>query len=314
MKSFSGALCVSLVAVLSASSAAAQDQNAAAVVAAQTPAAAPITAPAPATGQLVGVNGGRSLHVMVAQSELKSDINPSNAAVYTGGGLLGGLIGAAMDSARAKKAEALITPVRTAVADVDADSLAIAAAKAGFAKADWNRTATETSFSKDSSPTGKSAYLDSNPNAETAFVEYSYDLSPNFDAVRVIERIEVASKSAPASKPEKRLQPKYLVYSGSVASIITLPDAGKDKEANAARWAADNGKLTRAALTQAFNRLQDLTPRLLSMSAADKAALDGDKKNKRIMLEGYYGRPQAVSDGSTLLWTGAGFAQITPIR
>ena len=304
IKSFSGVLGMSLVAFLSASPATAQDQAAVAVAA--TPAA---------TGQNVAVAGGRSLHVMVAQSELKSDINPSNAAVYTGGGLLGGLIGAAMDSARAKKAEALITPVRTAVADVDADALAIAAAKAGFAKADWNRTATDASFSKDSSPAGKSAYLDTNPNAETAFVEYSYDLSPNFDAVRVIERIEVAAKSVPqASKPEKRLQPKYLVYSGSVASIVSLPDASKDKEANAARWAADNGKLTRAALSQAFNKLQELTPRLLAMTAADGDALNRDKKNKRIMAAGYFGRPQPTSDGSTLLWTGFGFAQITPLR
>jgi len=97
IKSFSGVLGMSLVAFLSASPATAQDQAAVAVAA--TPAA---------TGQNVAVAGGRSLHVMVAQSELKSDINPSNAAVYTGGGLLGGLIGAAMDSARAKKAEDLV--------------------------------------------------------------------------------------------------------------------------------------------------------------------------------------------------------------
>ena len=285
-----------------------------AAVAAQTPDVAAVAAQ-PATGQNVAVAGGRSLHVMVAQSELKSDINPSNIAVATGGGLLGGLIGAAVDSARAKKAEVLITPVRTAMADVDADALAIETAKASFARADWNRAATETSFSKDSSPTGKSAYLDSNPNAETAFVEYSYDLSPNFDSLRVVERIEVAAKSVPAAnKPEKRLQPKYLVYGRTVASVVTLPDATKDKEANAARWAADNGKLTHAALSQAFNRLRELTPRLLAMSSADEAALDANKKNKRVMAGGYYGRPQPAGDGETLLWTGGGFAHVTPIR
>jgi len=285
----------------------------AAAAAAQTQGAATIAA-RPATGQNVGVAGGRSLHVMVAQAELKSDINPSNVAVATGGGLLGGLIGAAVDSARAKKAEVLITPVRTAMADVDADALAIQAAKASFANAEWNRGANEPSFSKDSSPIGKNAYLDANPDGQTAFVEYSYDMSPNFDALRVVERIEVAAKSVPAAnKPEKRLQPKYLVYGRTVASIVMLPDSSKDKEANAARWAADNAKLTHAALTQAFAHLQDLTPRLLAMGSADEAALD-DKKNKRIMAGGYYGRPQPTADGSTLLWTGAGFAYVTPVR
>src|SRR5882762_11105976 len=33
--------------------------------------------------------GGRSLQVLVAQAEIKSNINPSNIAVATGGGLLG---------------------------------------------------------------------------------------------------------------------------------------------------------------------------------------------------------------------------------
>jgi len=141
---------------------------------------------------------------MVAQSEIKSDINLSNVAVATGGGMLGALIGAAVDSARAKKAEALITPVRTGMAGVDADAMAIDAAKAAFANAQWN-TVAEPNFSKDSSPVGKSAYLDSNANAETAFVEYTYDLSPTFDALRVVESIQVAAKTVPAAnKPAHR--------------------------------------------------------------------------------------------------------------
>ena len=268
----------------------------------------------PATGQNVAVNGGRSLRVLVAQSEIKSDINLSNVAVATGGGMLGALIGAAVDSARAKKAEVLITPVRTGMAGLDADAMAIETAKAAFANAQWN-TAAEPNFSKDSSPAGKSAYLDSNPNAETAFVEYTYDLSPTFDALRVVESIQVAAKTVPsANKPEKRLQPKYLVYSGSVVSVVLLPDATKDKDVNAARWAADNGKLARAALEQAFARLKATTPRLLAMTAVDQDALTRDKKNKWIFAGGYRGRPQSAADGETLLWTGGGFVHVTPIR
>ena len=284
-----------------------------AAVAAQTPDVAAVAAQ-PATGQNVAVAGGRSLRVMVAQSEIKSDINLSNVAVATGGGLLGALIGAAVDSARAKKAEQLITPVRTGMAGVDADAMAIEAARVGFANAQWN-TAAEPNFSKDSSPTGKSAYLDSNPNAETAFVEYTYDLTPNFDALRIVESIQVAAKTVPsANKPEKRLNPKNLVYAGMVASVVLLPDAAKDKDANAARWAADNGKLARAALEQAFARLKATTPRLLAMTAADQDALTRDKKNKWIFAGGYRGRPQPAADGTTLLWTGGGFVHVAPLN
>ena len=284
-----------------------------AAAAAQTPGVAVATAQ-PATGQNVAVAGGRSLHVMVAQSEIKSDINLSNVAVATGGGMLGALIGAAVDSARAKKAEALITPVRTGMAGVDADAMAIDAAKTAFANAQWN-TVAEPNFSKDSSPVGKSAYLDSNANAETAFVEYTYDLSPTFDALRVVESIQVAAKTVPAAnKPEKRLQPKYLVYSGNVASVVLLPDATKDKDANAARWAADNGKLARAALEQAFARLKATTPRLLAMTAAEQDALTREKANKWIFAGGYRGRPQAAANGETLLWTGGGFVHVAPVN
>ena len=271
-------------------------------------------ATAPPTGQNVAVAGGRSMRVLVAQSEIKSDINLSNVAVATGGGMLGALVGAAVDSARAKKAEVLITPVRTGMAGLDADAMAIDAAKAAFANAQWN-TAAEPNFSKDSSPAGKSAYLDSNPNAETAFVEYTYDLSPTFDALRLVESIQVAAKTVPsANKPEKRLNPKNLVYAGSVVSVVLLPDAANDKDANAARWAADNGKLARAALEQAFARLKATTPRLLALTAADQDALTRDKKNKWMFAGGYRGRPQPAADGATVLWTGGGFVHVAPIN
>lgn len=302
LREFSYALCACFVAVSPMTAAIAQDQSTAA------PAAQP------ATGQNVAVAGGRSLRVLVAQSEIKSDINLSNVAVATGGGLLGALIGAAVDSARAKKAEQLITPVRTGMAGVDADAMAIETAKAAFANAQWSTTA-EPNFSKDSSPAGKSAYLDSTPNAETAFVEYTYDLSPTFDALRVVESIQVAAKTVPsANKPEKRLNPKNLVYAGSIVSVVLLPDAGTDKDVNAARWAADNGKLARAALEQAFARLKATTPRLLAMTAADQDALTRDKKNKWIFAGGYRGRPQPTTDGAKLLWTGFGFVHVAPLN
>lgn len=301
VKGFSYALCVCLVTTSPLSAAVAQET--AATAAAQ-----------PATGQNAPVAGGRSLRVLVAQSEIKSDINPSNVAVATGGGLLGGLIGAAVDSARAKKAERLITPVRTGLAGVDADALAIETSKTAFANAQWNKAA-EPNFSKDSSPAGKSAYLDSNADAETAFVEYSYDISPTFDAVRVVQNIQVAAKSVPsASKPEKRLDAKNLVYSGTVVSVVLLPGATKDEDANAALWAADNGKLAREAIEQAFARLNATSPRLLAMSAQDRDALTRDKKNKWIFAGGYRGRPQPTADGATLLWTGAGFVHVAPLN
>lgn len=277
---------------------------------------ATVPAAQPATGQNVAVAGGRSLRVLVAQSEIKSDINLSNIAVATGGGLLGGLIAAAVDSARAKKAEVLIAPVRTALANVDGDALSIESGKASFANAEWYKAAPATNFSKDNSPAGKSAYLDTSATAQTAFVEYTYDLSPEFDALRIVAKIDVAAKNSASAKgkPEKRLSPKNLVYSRSVVSVILLPAPSKEKEANAARWAADDAKLARAALRQSFSRLQVLTPRILAMNSNEEDALSRDKKNKRIMAGGFLGRPQSAASDTTLLWTGGGFVEVAPLR
>lgn len=265
-------------------------------------------ATAPVVSQTAAVEGGRALHVMVAQSEVKSDINPSNIAVATGGGLLGAMVGAAVDSARAKKAEELIGPIRTATADMDADALAIDTAKASFGEMEWYKANPVAVFGKDSSVTGKSALLDATTGKQVAFVEYSYDLSPTFDAVRVAAKIEVANKAIPASakgKAEKRLATKSLAYATRATSVVQLKTAGDDKEANALRWSADNGAMTRQALQLAFANLVPLTQRTLALTADDIKLLN-DKKNKRTNSGGFTGRPQVpANSNSTLLWDGA---------
>ncbi len=263
---------------------------------------------APAVLQTAAVEGGRALHVMVAQSEVKSDINPSNIAVATGGGLLGGLIGAAVDSARAKKAEELIGPVRTATADLDSDALAIETAKASFGEMEWYKANPVATFGKDSSVVGKSALLDAATSKQIAFVEYSYDLSPTFDAMRVVAKIEFANKEIPVSakgKGEKRLNYKNLTYTTRATSVVQLKTAGDDKEANALRWSAENGAVTRQALQLAFTNLVPLTQRMLALTADDIKTLN-DKKNKRTNSGGFTGRPQVpAKSNSTLLWDGA---------
>lgn len=286
------------------------------MLAAATPVSVQAAPPAASVvSQTAAVEGGRALHVMVAQSEIKTDINPSNIAVASGGGLLGGLIGAAVDSARAKKAEALVVPVRTAVADFDADALAIETAKASFANMDWFKANPEAAFGKDSSVGGKSALLDATTTKQIAFVEYSYDLSPTFDALRVVAKIDVANKAIPATaqgKAEKRLSPKNLAYSTRVTSIVLLKAAGTDKELNAPLWAADNGAATRKALQLAFANLPALTQRTLSLTADEIKALN-DKKNKRVNAGGFIGRPQPSTEAkTTLLWNGD-FVNVTTL-
>lgn len=258
----------------------------------------------------------RNVRVLVAQSEIKSDINASTLAVATGGGMLGGLIAAAQNAERAKRAEVLIAPLRTALLDFDADAIAQRSTRSSLAGVPWLSSA-EMSFGKDSSPLGRSAFLDSADAGQVAFIEYTYDLSPEFDAVRIVANIQFANKALPMSrgrpgKPEDRVKPKNLAFARSISVAVLLPDADPDdKEANAARWAANNGQPAREALEQAFAKLAELMPRTLALSDADVAAMR-DRKRERVSFAGLSGRLVERRGDEMLFWANQ-FVSVAPL-
>jgi hypothetical protein len=259
------------------------------------------------------VAGGRAVQVMVAQSEIKADINPSNIAVATGGGLLGGLLAASQNAARTKKAEAAIEPLRVALTDFDADGLALETTKTALANVAWLQPVVPA-FSKDSSLLGKSSMLDANPAGQVAFIEYSYDVSPDFSSIRVVAKLEFANKLVPAAsaaKPESRLFPRNLAYAQSITSVVSLATPGQNIESNAAIWSADGGKAARAALTQAFAQIHQLLPRTLALTAADIKTMTA-KDKKKGMAGGFAGRIQETAPAGTLLWAG-GFIHVQPL-
>jgi hypothetical protein len=273
------------------------------------------SADASTASQMSAVEGGRALHVIVSQSEIDSAIIPHTYGAMTGGGLIPGIIDASISASRAKRAEKLITPVREAIVDIDADALALSSAQTAFAETPWFKANPTAYFSKDSSVVAMNAVLDGASTDQIAFVQYTYDLTPNFDSVRVVADIIVADKAIPVSakgKGEKRLNWKNLKYTAKVTSIIKLPLADDDRAINAALWSADGGALTRKALAAAFAQLAALTQRTLALTADDMATLN-DKSNKPVDIGGYVGRIQTPPTGSTLLWNN-GYIQITRLN
>lgn len=247
-----------------------------------------------------------AVRVVVAQSEVKSDINSSNLGIILGGGLLGGLIAAAQNSSREKKAELLITPIRDAVLDFDIDALALKSAQQAVKDTSWLSGATIT-LGKDNSPAGMSALLDKNGTDYTVFVEYIYDISPNFDSVRVVENIFVATKALPVEpgkifKPEERMKAKHLAYSHQITAAVLLPNSDpKNKEANAAAWAANKGELARKALLQAFAKTVELTPKTLALTESQAKAFNNKAQPKR-GFEGLSGRLIEQTGNGYLFW------------
>ncbi len=271
----------------------------------------------PEISQTAAVEGGRSVQVIVAQSEIKSDINPSNIAAATGNGLLGALVGAAVDSARAKKAEELMVPLRNAIADFDVDALAIETGQQSFTEMEWFKVNSSVAFAKDSSESGKSALLDAATTKQVALVEYAYDMLPAFEAVRVVAKVDiVATEMLPKFKGngKRRLNWGSKTFSGRIVSIVAMKNPNKDKEINAPLWHANKAELTRRALKIAFANLVPLTQRSLSLGDNSWKLLD-IKKNKWVRIGSYVGRPQpSLNDRSTLLWWQGDFINIETIE
>lgn len=266
------------------------------------PGALAARAPDVVSEQARTVAGGRPLQVLVVQSEIKSDINPSNLMIATGGGLLGAVLQASQNASRAKKAEAAIAPVRDALVGFDAEGLALATTKKAVGEIGWLQP-TAITLGKDSSPLGKSAILDGGGASQAAFVAYTYDLSPDFSSVRVVARLEFANKALPVgvTKPEARVSPKYLAYEQAVTAIVSLPNPSKDINANAALWAADGARAARTGITLAFAEVGRLLPRTFALSAADIKQMRAKDKPKKT-AGGFSGRVQASDASGDLLW------------
>lgn len=250
------------------------------------------------------VDGGRAVQVVVGQGEIKSNIEP---VVVAGPGLLGALIAAGvaskMEADRAKKAEETITPVRDALSGFDTDGLAISTTKTALSHVDW-MAADPVQFSKDSTTTGEGSVLDATTAGQVAFFNYSYDMTADFSSIRVTVGMQFANKAAAdPDKPEVRLNKP--AYGASIITVVTLPNPDKDIVANATRWAADDGKLIKAALTQGFHGTETLIPRTLALSSeADVKALNSKDKAKQF-VGGFTGRLQERDGNHTLIWAGA---------
>lgn len=242
---------------------------------------------------------GREVEVVVGQAELGSNINPSYAMVAMGGGVLGVLIDAKVGSDRAKRAEVGITPLRKALVDFDADTLAIETTRSAMAAVPWfNGKAPD--FARDPTIIAKSARLDAS-GGQVTFFDYVYDTAPDFASIRVGVRITVANKEPVKGRAaEKRLYDRDLVYIQTLTSAVYLANAGEPAD-NAGRWAANDGALAKRALSLAFTEVGALIPRALPLSADDIKRMETAEVKS---VGAYRGKLQEEGPGGTLLFNG----------
>jgi hypothetical protein len=245
------------------------------------------------------VQGGRAVDVLIAQSEIRSNINQSHIAMVTGGGLLPALIDAKVDYDRAKKAEDFIQRLRDAMSGRDIEALALDATKASLAGIPWFQASSVT-FGRDTTLAGRNAALDAATTSQVAFIEYAYDLSPDASSIEVTATIQLVNKATPTGgKPEDRFSSRHLAYLQTISSIVALPAPSRFMHANISRWVADDGKAAHQAMAAAFGEIGLLLPRALGFSEADLKAIAADDKTMA-SLDGYYGHLEEQPGGALL--------------
>lgn len=257
------------------------------------------------------VPDAREVHVYVGQEEIAAEINPSQVSMVTGGGLLGALIDIQIQAERAKKAEAAIQPIRTALQGFDVDALAEASARSAIEKMPWFQPG-EMTFSRDTSASGRIAVLDAARTSQVALITFVYDVSPDFSAIRVLMAVEFAPRDTPQGKSATWRLTNGIVYRQSVTSVVQLVRPATDINYNAGVWAENGGARARRALTLAFAKVAELAPRATLITQADAKAMNS-KPHKAVVVAGFAGRQQDSDDGGTLLFNG-GYVHIQTLE
>jgi len=254
------------------------------------------------------VPGGRSVRVEVSQPELRWTIGNSVVGATAVGGVFGTLVGVSIDSANGKTAEERITPIRDALLDFDTDGLAIETTRNALSKVDWMQPG-DIGFTRDSSFLGRANFVNAGTASQAAFFLYSYEMASDFSHVRVMVSLQFVNKMPPAdnTKAATPFPPVQPVYTQGIVCDVALPKAGNDAAANAALWAADDGKLMKQALTMAFADVQGLIPRALDLTDADVALMNGADKPMQT-VDGFNGHVVEAADNHLLIWN-SGFIQ-----
>ena len=190
----------------------------------------------------------RDAVVIVGQSEVNVQVNPSNAAAATGGGLIGALIQAGIDQYHASSAEDSVKPVRAALVDYDFDKSAMSKTQDACSKIDW-LAVSNTSYTKDETDDNYTKILDASKADQVMFNLINYKFSYDFTSLEVNMLSAAYSKaSAVGETAHDRMSLKNALYYHRFKYQSYLPTPGSDKDANAAKWADNQGALARTAL------------------------------------------------------------------
>jgi hypothetical protein len=211
---------------------------------------------APELSQRVNSSNGV---ILVAQKEIVADVQKSQVAMYTGGGLIPALIDVAVESSRASSAEAAVRPIRDALVDYEVGAELYKALGARIEAIPWLHVK-KVEVVHDNRPKQIASLLAASSEDALLLLTPTYALSSDFSIlrfdteVRVVPRAAHLVQSGAGDDAEKRMTP---LYKAKVSHQMPLTVQG-DSATNAARaWASEGGKRIKEAFQQGITRTAD---------------------------------------------------------
>jgi hypothetical protein len=204
------------------------------------------------------------VYIGLAQQEIYAEIVKSNVSAATGGGLLPALIDAGVDQHRAKKAEELVQPIRTALMDYDFGKCLTEKIESELKSLTWMKI-NNVRVSGDISKKGyEKAFVDSEASA-ILFMTTKYFLSHNLIVLNMSSEAKLFPKKGGKNVD---LSDGNCIYKNLLFfedSIDTRPSS-KQEAINC--WADNGGYITRQALDAASVGLTRMIAIDLDLSGA----------------------------------------------
>ena len=196
--------------------------------------------------------------IVSTQDEIKADVEKSNVATYTGGGLIPALIDVAIEGSRSKSAEQDIKPIWDALVGFDMGRELQTSLGNRLDSIPWlNVKKTEILY--DTKPDLVPSLLASSSEDALVLITPSYSLTSDFVALKVESEVKVLPRAAQlrASSEGKGSKKEQVtpLYKNVVAHIAPLVTGASNRKAAAAEWSKDGGAVIKQAMKQSADRI-----------------------------------------------------------
>lgn len=197
--------------------------------------------------------------ILAIGKEIEADIDKSQMANATGGGLLFMAMDVAVNRSRANAAAEGVRPIRDALVGYDIGTELQHALNARLKTIPWLHVM-KVDIVRDNKEKPIPSLLAASPEDALLLVTPTYALSSNFSVLRVVTEVRVVPRAVHLIPPDagdnadKRMASLYKTI---IAHHTALP-VQQDSIMNAANaWAGDGGKQIKEALQQSIHRTAD---------------------------------------------------------